>query len=428
MPTAGPPPRILVSFLGKYQRPDGGGYRRTPYRFDGATSSIETAFFGWAAWQHLRRQDQPPDTWVILGTPTSSWDCLYDIFESDLPDGLDAWSARAEAEIDDGGIGPATLVDFSSFAGCLGVPTLRLAVMPMEPDAAFVVLHSLLDEDARIVLDITHALRMLPVLALLALGALRWMKGVRIEDVIYGNLEGSPREQVEKDVVSLRQAARVAELAPSLARIALVDDFEEAETVCNEIGIGTPQERLELRRQSILTAMLYPREAEAQAGRLWQRLGAWPAAGGTMASVIGDWIRQRATDAAGGRSGGIPITQRLLFLSEKFLTRRDYLRCMLQLNEANRIILAGQFGLGVHAEFGDLFAALGEKRPHDEIIQDVRVLTALRNYTAHGAGGNLIRPAEVLLREPEQMRKFLEKMLQRAKKAMSGIPYWDIKP
>lgn len=419
-------PRTLVSFLGKFQRADGSGYQRVAYRFEADGPLVESEFFGWAAWQRLRRLPDPPTQWVILGTPTSSWDCLFAIFSDNLPEGLTAWSDQAAREIAAGGITQDTLNAFSSFAAPLDVPVLRLRIMPMESDAAFVALHQVLDEGARVILDITHAFRALPALALLALGGLRWVKGVKIDDVLYGNLEGSPRDQA-KDVVSLQGAARVAELAPSLARVALVDDFEEAEKVCRELNIGTDQERLELRRQSILTAMLYPLEAVAQAGQLWQRLGNWPAAGSTMASVVGDWIR-KATEAAGGGRGGISIETRLVQQAEKFLARRDYLRCMLQLNEANRIMLARQLGRATDDRFRDLWPDLEGNGPVEEVLHDLKTLNRLRNHTAHGADGGVSRAAAALLRRPEEIRSFLEKMLARARLALGGTRYWELRP
>ena len=418
-------PRTLVSFLGRFQRPEGGGYERVVYRFRPDGPDVESEFFGWAAWQHLVKLEDPPTQWVILGTPTSHWDCLFTLFSADLPDGLGQWSDRAAQEIATGGIAQETLDDFSPFARELGVPALRLKIMPMESDGAFVALHQVLDEDARVILDITHAFRALPALALLALGGLRWIKGVRIDDVLYGNLEGSPRGHV-KDVVSLQGAARVAELAPSLARIAVVDDFEEAETVCKELGIGSVQDRLELRRQSILSAMLYPQEAVAQAGRLWQSLGNWPAAGGTMASVIGDWVR-RATEAAGGGRGGIAIERRLVLQAEKFLARRDYLRCMLQLNEANRIMLARQLNMDSRAKFKELLPELEQKLPNENVQCDMSVLNQLRNHTAHGAGGGVGEDAAIFLREPERIRRFLDKILTRAHAALGGTMFWEMR-
>ena len=417
-------PRTLVSFLGRFQRDDGSGYQRVAYRFDPAGAPVESEFFGWAAWQHLTQLPNPPTQWVILGTPTSSWDCLFALFSGNLPEGLEDWSDLAAREIAAGGIAQETLDAFSTFSSQLAVPRLRLRIMPMESDAAFVALHQVLDEDARVILDITHAFRALPAIALLALGGLRWIKGVRIEDVLYGNLEGSPRGE-PKDVVSLQGAARVAELAPSLARISLVDDFEEAEKVCKELGIGNEQERLELRRQSILTAMLYSQEAVRQAGQLWQRLGNWPVAGTTMASVIGDWIR-RATETAGGGRGGLAIERRLVLQSEKFLARRDYLRCMLQLNEANRMILADQLGLDREESFKNLLPHLEQRVPASDVIRDLKTLNRLRNHTAHGAGGGVGAAAAKLLREPERIRRFLEKMLARANQALEGMRYWDI--
>ncbi len=419
-------PRTLISFLGRFQRPEGGGYERVVYRFGPDGPDVESEFFGWAAWQHLASQENPPTHWVILGTPTSHWDCLFTLFLGDLPDGLEAWTDRAAREIAGGGIAQETLDEFSQFSVHLGVATLRLQILPMESDGAFVALHQVLDDGARVILDITHAFRALPALALLALGGLRWVKDVRIDDVLYGNLEGSPRGHV-KDVVSLQGAARVAELAPSFARISLVDDFEEAEKVCDELKIGESRQRLELRRQSILSAMLYPKEAMKQVSRLYKSLGNWPATGTTMASVIGDWIR-RATETAGGGGEGIAIEKRLVRQAEKFLTRRDYLRCMLQLNEANRIIIAKQLGMPDDVQFQDLFRRLEQEQPLSAIENDLKVLNRLRNHAAHGGGRRVHAAAANLLKNPERIRGFLEKMLARAQQAVTGTMYWEIEP
>jgi len=296
----------------------------------------------------------------------------------------------------------------------------------MESDAAFVTLHQMLDEDARVILDITHAFRALPALALLAMGGLRWVKGVQLDDVIYGNLEGSPWNQA-KDVVSLHGVAHLAELVPSLARVALADDFEEAEEICRQLGIGNDQERLELRRQSILTAMLYPQEAVRQAGQLWQRVANWPKAGATMASVLGDWIR-KATESAGGLRVGLSNDSRLIEQAVKFLARRDYLRCMLQLNEANRIILAKQLEMDHASEVGQIILQLEIYHPHAGVLSDLQLLNRLRNHSAHGAGRDVGKRAAQLLREPERIRRFLETMLTRAQTASAGVKYWELSP
>jgi len=420
-------PKTLISFLGKFHRPEGGGYREVAYRFDNRERPITTAFFGWAAWQHLRGSADPPEQWVILGTPTSSWDCLYELFAGEFPDGLEAWSGLAAAELSAGGVSKETLNAFSVFAGGLGVPVLKLQIISMESDAAFVALHDVLEDNARVVLDITHGLRALPVVTLLALGALRWMKDVRIDDVLYGNLEGTSPDLPEKGVVSLRDAARLSELTPSLARIALVDDLEEAEKVCRELRIGKDKERLELRRQSILTAMLYPREAVTQSGKVRRQLANWPAAGATVVSVVGDWIRRCATAASGGGAATAPIAERLVNQAEKFLARRDYLRCMLQLNEANRIMLADQLGQDKATQFGELWPRLVEDGPMKEaIIKDLKALNYLRNHTAHGVGDPPGGKAAELLREPEQIRGFLETMLGRAKQVVAGTKFQDL--
>lgn len=67
--------KVLISLLGRVQRPGSGSYRTVEYQFDDGTRA-EAAFLGWPLARRLK-----PDRLLILGTATSMWDHL---FEGDL--------------------------------------------------------------------------------------------------------------------------------------------------------------------------------------------------------------------------------------------------------------------------------------------------------------------------------------------------------
>jgi len=62
----------LITFLGRTPEETRGSYRTTRYYF-GDSESESLAFFGWALQRRLR-----PNRLVVLGTPGSMWDHLFE--------------------------------------------------------------------------------------------------------------------------------------------------------------------------------------------------------------------------------------------------------------------------------------------------------------------------------------------------------------
>lgn len=219
----------LISFLGKTEA--NRGYRLANYRFE-CGFELSTSFFGVAVLSRERARingaaRETPTRWIIIGTPTSGWDQLEKCVAQLAPNFADAaleWALPVSEELAaNGSVSPANLRAFESdFSTPLKID-IRLCAVDNDADAIFGALQAHLDKHSRVVLDVTHGFRAMPMHALLALGALRWLSHIEITDILYGNFEqkyddGACRAQ------SLKTSARLAHFTPALAQLELVDD------------------------------------------------------------------------------------------------------------------------------------------------------------------------------------------------------------
>lgn len=419
-----PRDQTLVSFLGRYEK-----YSRKPYAFaDGDV--IEASFFGWAAWQHFRAQPHAPASWVILGTATSSWECLIDLFGDEIPDGLIGWSDRVEAERRDVGTTDARLAEFTAFASTLAIPEVVLRIVSVgNLDEIFAVLHETVPPATSVMLDVTHAPRAMPMNALLALGGLRWMRDIQLADVLYGNIvvnDGQTDEPTPGEVVSLLSAAELAAHGPALARIAITDDFEAAAEVGRSMGAISQQEDQLLVRQGIYQSLLCRRQAAENARHLRKRFADETVAesSGGLRNALRGWIRQKLEHVSrekGGKNVGWLLTD-----ARKSLDRRDYLRCLFQLNEAVRLELADQLGLKMTASFKEVLQGLAPKAPPPAVLERFRVLMQLRNRAAHGAAGGTSKLLRPYLQDPATIRQLFKLVVADLERVLAGAKFWEL--
>lgn len=187
--------RILVSFLGRWQAAEGGGYRTAAYRFADGFSFL-TSYFAEAALAYGRHCGRPYSRFLVMGTAGSSWD--------------DAAVRLGGLAADDGftvaiGEKVSTLVidqrDLDAlsrkFSERLGMPVECILIGDCRTVEEARRLVSLLAQrigrGELLHLDISHAYRHLPLLTLFAGLTLEGLGGVRIERIWNGALELSPR-------------------------------------------------------------------------------------------------------------------------------------------------------------------------------------------------------------------------------------------
>lgn len=173
----------LISFLGKQVK----GYRTATYQMDPQT--VRTVpFFGMALAEYLQ-----PDRLVLLGTSGSMWDVFFESESGDVDEDL---LTIHEAALDNAVTTEMLQSHRHRMAqrlgyavDCLLIPYARNTD---EQTAILARLAEVIEEQTRIVLDVTHAFRHLPMLALVAARYLRRVRRVEVVDIYYGALEMTP--------------------------------------------------------------------------------------------------------------------------------------------------------------------------------------------------------------------------------------------
>jgi len=175
---------VLISFMGKVRREQGGQYRETRYRFEDGLV-VATRFFGLELARHTR-----PDRLVVLGTSGSMWDVFLEQVGYAFPDHLE----QVQDAVDEDGVTSAMLVPLAEALGRQLECECYLEVIPYGlDDADQVQILSILErhvtEHDELRLDVTHGLRHLPMLGLLGALWLKSLRGVETTAIHYGAYE-----------------------------------------------------------------------------------------------------------------------------------------------------------------------------------------------------------------------------------------------
>ena len=204
---------VLITFIGKGDTDTDGLYQHEQYHFENDnTPYYETNFFGLAVLEHLKKKSNPPppDKLVILGTPSSMWNALYEIKGEVEDDYEDEWAALADAieenteypeteEIEEEKITKYFPTLKTAISKHLDGVNCELRVIPYgdsqdkqngdSQDKQIAILEKMANcvkENDTVSLDITHGLRHLPMLTVLSAMYLEVVKKVTIAGIYYG--------------------------------------------------------------------------------------------------------------------------------------------------------------------------------------------------------------------------------------------------
>ncbi len=215
----------LITFIG---RPEANrDYRSAHYRFDNGMA-IQSRLFAAAAIQWLAQTNRKPSRLIVIGTPRSGWDVLMELVEQlaqerAIKDDAVEWAIPLSEALAAGADPIPSLRDFEQrFSAAIDM-RLDLVVAENDGDSVFATLAAALSANEQVILDITHSFRSMPVHALIALGAMRWLKGVELSDIIYGSLDERDAEGISA-ARSLGASAALARATPALAQLVLSDD------------------------------------------------------------------------------------------------------------------------------------------------------------------------------------------------------------
>lgn len=347
----------LISFLGK-GRSSAGGYQQATYAFEDG-QQVQTAFFGAALMQRLR-----PQRTLLLGTAGSMWDALGIDIESN------EWIELGEAT--ERGDVNQTLLDRVSARARAAWIGAELVLIPYcrtesEQMALLADLATRVGEGESVVLDIAHAFRHLPMLALVAARYLTHVRKAIVSDIYYGALEMTNEGMTP--VVKLDGLLRMLDWIEAFAahdasgnygRFAplLQHDGMKA-SLADQLGHAAHLERV-------------TNSADARQ-KITPLLGAIKGLGGATRLFADqldqrlDWARRDSRDAR----------ERALF--EAYLAREDFIRAAIYLQESviTSACIDARLDSNDHDQRETARAKLKEHR-------EFQALSDIRNMLAHG--------------------------------------------
>lgn len=391
---------VLVTFLGRVPKDEGGRYRKTQYDFGDGSPVEPVAFFGWTLQKFLR-----PKRLLILGTSGSMWDHL---FEGDLDLGEHGETNRLMliASVSDMNVTQAQLDALAPLlARHLGCE-VDLVIIPycrIEAEQADLlrIMAERVKTGEHVHLDVTHGFRHLPMLSLLSALHLRLRHQAHIEGIWYGSYDPdtgkAPVYQIDgllriadwlQALSSFDKDGDYSVFAPLLIADGLPDDkaqaLKRASFAENTLNFGQARERLhtvlkpihELGGVSALYAPL-----------LYERIG---------------WIREQ-NDAT-----------RLARLTRTALDKGDLMRAAILLPRAflERMKQPGESTVkydildSIEKEFRE------GKRGLEHLQGDYEQAKRIRNALAHGA-----RPKHSDIRRalanPEALQSMLDRLIRK---------------
>lgn len=255
--------KIQISFLGKARYNPDTGYRLACYRFDDQTV-VETAFFGPGLASIVK-----PDRFYILGTAGSMWDVLLEAQGGQAASDesrLTLWERASQNSVDE-----MLLAEFEPLVSeRLGIPCFLRIIPYAQDDAEQVALLSRLAEwvgpGDELILDVTHGLRHLPMLMLVAAHYLERVCGARVDEIYYGALE-MIGEDGDTPVLRLSGLLRMLDWVQALSAYDANGDYGAFPDLLRQAGLS--QELAEtMKNAAFFERTMRPGQAKGQLKQL----------------------------------------------------------------------------------------------------------------------------------------------------------------
>jgi len=388
---------VLISFLGK-QRRDDGGYRLAGYRFDDG-KVVETRYFA-----HALRNKLKPGRIVLLGTSGSMWDVLIEDCRADLLD-EDTRLALMEAVDQDAVDQPLLDAVAKAVAESWGCE-VRLGLIPYGRDETeqMTILRAMADGAhgaSRVHIDISHGFRSLPMLALMAAFYLQVARDLEIAGIHYGMFEARGKSGAAP-VVRLDGLLNFGRWIGALRQYEKDGDYSVFAGLLADAGVSNAEQ---LAEAAFFERIADVRRATGRISTVFRSLEGVDASRHPAAAMFApelmrrlDWFRRPS------------LAEREWALAEEYLNRGDYFRAAL---------------LGLEAAVSAEIERRGEppadfdarKRLHDELrecVGEYRRLNSLRNQIAHGSREKT-RDTERAMRDEETLRGTLKGLFQALK-------------
>ena len=397
----------LVSLLGRARAHPDTGYRTATYRFPGGDERTGP-FFGLLLAEHL-----DAERLVILGTAGSMWDVLVEHLARHEPSRdederlalYEAAQAQAVTEEHLARLQPLVEAALGRRVDLLLIPYAR------DLDEQEDLLDRLAETvrgEREIHFDVTHGLRHLPMLALVAAHLLETLdRNLAVEEIWYGALDLT--EDGRTPVLRLQGLMRLLAWSEAWRRYEDDGDYGVLADLLEQEGVASDRVTA-LRRAAHFERILdLPDARRALQGFLPALEAPLPGAARLFARRLRerlDWVRH----------GDLYAHQRKLAFMH--LGKGDYLRAAILAVEAVLTRWMSERGEGDPNHYEDRQRARKALREElmdarrDDLWNDYRTLEYLRNALAHAAAPPSRRVAE-LLQNPERLNRELQRILSR---------------
>jgi CRISPR-associated Csx2 family protein len=367
---------VQISFLGKGRHNSRTGYRSAYYRLDDKTV-VETPFFGIALARYSK-----PSRLILLGTPGSMWDVLLE---------ANVGNAAPEAqrlELQDRAVAESVdQVLLSRFEPLisqrLGMPcelrVISYGTNNTEQADMVARLGEWLNAEEEVVIDVTHGLRHLPMLMLVAAHYLEKVNAVKVTEIFYAALDMTPGVQgAETPVLRLSGLLRMLDWVQALAAYDKDGDYGVFSELLS--GAGSNGEVGDcLRSAAFMERTSRDGQARGHIKRANGVLSQHRLTG--IAELFDQPLRKRLAWADEER-----MFERQRELARVYLERRDFIRTSIFAFEAfiTRLVAMDN---GDPTKFEDRKQAKEKYDAYEsEMSPDYKALRELRNALAHGIG------------------------------------------
>ena len=384
----------LISLIGKSRLDPQTGYRTANYRYPDGTTRTEP-FFGLGLKECIH-----PEKLILVGTRGSMWDVFFDHQNVQDESILALIDAVPEERVTQAMLtAPAQQLTerFGIPVQCLLIP---YAENETEQAQILLELARAVEPGESIVLDVTHGFRHLPMLALVAARYLKYVRRVTIQDVYYGALEMTDKQNGVTPVLNLGGMLHMLDWVEALAVYEHSGDYGVFAELFQQDGMA-PEHADQLRRAAFFERSTNPEKAREKLGGAINHIQNHSGALGQLFSApLAENISWfKAKDRA----------ERERELADRYLERRDYLRAVMFLQESfvSRAVWQNK---GDPSNFDERKSALDEWRDRSG---DFKFLANLRNAMAHGVRSaddnisRLLQNEEKLAQKLRQLRKSL---------------------
>lgn len=354
----------LISFLGKSNHNPQTGYRTANYVFEPGFER-KVPFFGMGLLEYLQ-----PKKLILVGTAGSMWDVFFDHQHTD-DDGL---LSLMEAVPQHAVTAEMLAIHEQRLTEKLGIPVQCLLISyardETEQAAILTALASAVGKNERLVLDVTHGFRHLPMLALVAARYLQHVRGVQVQEVYYGAAEMTDLASKQTPVLRLGAMLHMLDWVEALAV------YENS----GNYGVFAPllqRDGMQEQRATMLAEAAYF-ERSSNPVQAKQNLSGAHTHVRQHQGPMGTLFRDALTEHISWFRHGSRADWELA-LAERYLQRQDYLRAITYLYEGYISRTTEKFGGNVN-QFEDRDEAFKQADKN----QDVWLLKHLRNAMTHG--------------------------------------------